>query len=125
MQTITLELPQSLFDHVKQRAQRSQRSLEKELYALIVDGLSITRENGSWPIYDEIIDLIAGGATPDELANFRLSPDAQARAHELLERNREGVLSARDSAELDHFTQIEHMLGLIKVRAQQAVARRQ
>jgi len=68
------------------------------------------------------VNLIARGAPPQEIANFRLSPEAQARARELLARNQAGTLSATEKAELDLYTQLEHLLGLVKVRAQQLLA---
>ena len=122
MQAVTVELPGPLFDRVQQRAERSRRSLESELISLIADGLSIVPEDKPLPVYDEIVNLIARGAPPQEIANFRLSPEAQARARELLARNQAGTLSATEKAELDLYTQLEHLLGLVKVRAQQLLA---
>jgi hypothetical protein len=125
MQTVTVELPRPLFERVQQRAERLHRSLESELVALIADGLSVVPEDGAMPAYDEIVDLIARGAPPQEIANFRLSPDAQVRAHDLLARNLAGTLTASEEAELDLFTQLEHLMGLVKVRARQILASRE
>lgn len=122
MQAVTVELPDRLFNRVQQRARRSHRSLESELISLIADGLSIMPEDKPLPAYDEIVNLIARGATPQEIANFRLSPEAQARARELLARNQAGTLTGAEESELDLYTQLEHLLGLVKVRAQQFVA---
>lgn len=45
------------------------------------------------PAYHEIIEFIAAGTTPAEVANFRPSLDAQRRVADLLEREREQHLS--------------------------------
>jgi hypothetical protein len=44
------------------------------------------------PIYFEIIDFIAAGTTPEAVADFRPSPEAQQRLAALIEREREGSL---------------------------------
>jgi hypothetical protein len=68
-------------------------------------------------VYFEIIDFIAAGATPERVAHFRPSPEAQHRVAELIEREREGGLSPAEKAELDHFEELEHILRMAKARA--------
>ena len=68
------------------------------------------------PIYEEILDLLAQGVDPNRLLAFRLSPEKQARLDDLLERNREGLLTAEESAELDEFERFEHVVRLLKAR---------
>ena len=45
------------------------------------------------PVYDELLDLLAGSADPEQLLGFRLSDEKQARLDDLLEQNRQGTLS--------------------------------
>lgn len=71
------------------------------------------------PVYDELLDLLAGGADPERLRGFRLSNEKQARLDELLERNRQGTLSEDDSAELDAYEHFEHVVRLLKARLSQ------
>ena len=75
------------------------------------------------PIYVEIIDFIAGGTTPQSVADFLPSPEAQQRLAALMEREKAGTLSPEEKAEVDHFMELEHILRMAKARARQIVSR--
>ena len=75
------------------------------------------------PIYFEIIDFIAAGTTPQSVAGFRPSPEAQQRLADLMELERVGSLSPEEKAEVDHFMELEHILRTAKARARQIVSR--
>jgi hypothetical protein len=67
--------------------------------------------------YEEVIDFIAAGTTPQNVVAFRPSEEAQQRVSDLLQREKEGVLSAEEISELDHYLQLEHLMRLAKARA--------
>ncbi len=71
------------------------------------------------PAYMELVDFIASGATPEAIVQFRPSEAVQQRVADLLERQREGQLSAEETSELDDFVQIEHLMIMAKARARQ------
>lgn len=71
---------------------------------------------GTTPVYDELLDLLAESADVDRLLAFRLSRDRQAHLDELLEKNRAGTLSDDETAELDEFERVEHLVRLLKAR---------
>jgi hypothetical protein len=73
-------------------------------------------------VYEEIIDFIAGGSSPDEVAHFRPSPEARDRVTDLLLREKNSSLSTDESAELDHYLQLEHIMRLAKARARRHTA---
>ena len=75
------------------------------------------------PAYFEIIDFIARGTTPEAVAHFRPSPEAQQRIAELIEREKEDGLPEDEKAELDHFMELEHILRMAKAQARQILAR--
>ena len=75
------------------------------------------------PAYFEIIDFIATGTTPESVAHFHPTPEAQSRVADLLERCKEGRLSLEEQAELDHFIELEHILRMAKARANEILAR--
>jgi hypothetical protein len=75
------------------------------------------------PAYFEIIDFIAAGTTPDAVAHFRPSPEAQRRVAELIEREKADCLSPEEKTELDHFLELEHILRMAKARARQIISR--
>jgi uncharacterized protein with von Willebrand factor type A (vWA) domain len=69
--------------------------------------------------YEEIVDLFARGASSAEVIAFRPSPKAQARVRELLERNAADQLTDEEAAELERFGELEHLMQLVKARAQE------
>ncbi len=69
------------------------------------------------PIYLELVDFIASGSTPQGVAEFRPSQEAQERVAELIEREKESELSAEETAELNHFIELEHILRVAKAKA--------
>ena len=76
------------------------------------------------PVYMELVNFVARGSTAEEVANFRPSSEAQKRVAELLEKQRESQLTDDETAELDGFVQIEHILGLARAKAQLILATR-
>jgi len=69
--------------------------------------------------YDEIIDFIALGTTPEAVVAFRPSEAARERVVELTERSKDGTLGLEERAELEDFLQLEHLMILAKARARQ------
>ena len=67
--------------------------------------------------YEEIIDFIAGGSTPDTVAAFQPSDEARQHIAVLLEQRKSAPLSADDEAELNHVLELEHIMRLAKARA--------
>jgi hypothetical protein len=65
---------------------------------------------------------LAESADRERIVAFRLSPESQSRLDELLEKNRDGSLTDEDSAELDEFERVEHVVRLLKARVLQKLA---
>jgi hypothetical protein len=80
--------------------------------------------NAREPIYLEFIDFVAAGTTPEEVANFHPSPEAQERLSELLNREREGELDPEQATELAHYIELEHILRMAKAKARLILANR-
>ena len=70
-------------------------------------------------VYDELFALLADGADVQRVLAFRLSSFQQERLDSLLEKNREGTLTAEETAELDTFERFEHLVRLLKARVLQ------
>jgi len=66
-----------------------------------------------------LLDLLADGADVQRVLAFRLSSFQQERLDILLEKNREGTLTAEETAELDAFERFEHLVRLLKARVLQ------
>ncbi len=73
----------------------------------------LTRPN----IADVVTDFLSSAPTLEEIAAYRLPEHLQQRAHDLLEKNRDGTLSEDERLEIDEFRQIDHLLTLIKAKA--------
>ena len=69
--------------------------------------------------YEEIIDFIAAGTTPETVLAFRPSDSVQQRVAQLVERSRNGSVSAEEQSELEDRLQLEHIMIMVKARARQ------
>ena len=74
------------------------------------------------PSYEEIVDFIAAGTTPESVVAFRPTPAAVQRVEDLVARSRDGVISSDEQAELDDYFQLEHLLILAKAKARQKLS---
>jgi hypothetical protein len=71
--------------------------------------------------YEEIIDFLAAGTTPDAVIHFEASQETKDHAAELIYREKSTGLTPDEASELDHFMQLEHLMRLVKARARSHV----
>ncbi len=69
------------------------------------------------PAYQEIVDFIAAGTTPQNLVDFCPAQDAKERIANLIHREKTNELTLEETAELNHCLQLEHLMRLAKSRA--------
>jgi hypothetical protein len=69
--------------------------------------------------YEEIIDFIAAGTTPEAVVAFRPSEIVRQRVAELVERSHDGNISAEEQSELEDYLQLEHIMIMAKARARE------
>ena len=67
--------------------------------------------------YEEVVDFLAAGTTPESLVAYHPSETTKARVGELIQREKTTGLSPDETAELQHYLQIEHLMRLAKARA--------
>jgi hypothetical protein len=67
--------------------------------------------------YEEVLEFLLNRPTPEAIVAFKVSSAAQARIRMLLENNREATLNAAETAELDLYEQLEHLMMLLKAKA--------
>ncbi len=72
--------------------------------------------------YEEFVDFLARGTTPQGVIDFRPSDTTKARVAELIRRQKTVSLSPDETAELNYYLQIEHLMRLAKARARQRLA---
>lgn len=73
-------------------------------------------------VYDEIVEFIAGGTTPESVVAFRPSEAARERVADLIRRQKGEGLSPDETAELNNYLLLEHVMRLVKARARQRLA---
>jgi hypothetical protein len=71
--------------------------------------------------YEEVIEFIAAGTSPDSLINFQPSDIVKERVADLIHREKTTGLLPDDKSELEHYLQLEHIMRLAKARAHQYV----
>jgi len=69
--------------------------------------------------YEEVVDFIAAGVSPNNLASFQPSEEAKRRVFYLIEQEKSATLTRDEKSELDHYMQLEHLMRLAKSRARQ------
>jgi hypothetical protein len=67
--------------------------------------------------YEEIIDFIASGTSPEKVIAFRPSESLQSRVSDLLFRNQNESLNSEEKSELESYMLLEHIMRLAKARA--------
>jgi len=68
--------------------------------------------------YEEVAEFLAA-INPEKLLELRPSPSVQERVEELIDKKKEGGLSAEEQYELDRYLALEHLIALTKARARQ------
>lgn len=67
--------------------------------------------------YDEIVDFIAAGTTPNSVAQFEASQETKDHVADLIHKEKPAGLTPQARSELDHFIWLEHLMRLAKARA--------
>jgi hypothetical protein len=66
-----------------------------------------------------MVELFARGIPPAKVLALRPSRKTLERVRYLLVRNKIGELTGEENAELERFGELEHLMQLVKARAQQ------
>ena len=72
--------------------------------------------------YEEVIDFIAAGTTPDNVVAFRPSEATKQRVADLIRREKTTGLALDERSELEHYMQLEHLMRLAKARARKYIS---
>jgi hypothetical protein len=67
--------------------------------------------------YDEIVEFIARGSTPDAVVGFEPSCETKEYVADLIRKEKTVGLTGDEASELDHFLKAEHLMRLAKARA--------
>jgi hypothetical protein len=118
MTTITLEVPDELAARIRTLGEDLTDLLFSALESHPTDKTALAlKMAATHPVYREMMDFLASSPTPQQIAAFKVSPPAQERLEELLERNRESSLTDEEEVELDVYELVEHSMIRLKAQA--------
>lgn len=66
--------------------------------------------------FDEIIDLLASAPTAEAIIAYQPPEQLQARMHDLMQKNREGKLTADEESELDEFLRMNRFMSRLQAK---------
>ncbi|MGI0479578.1 hypothetical protein ACN4EE_02185 [Geminocystis sp. CENA526] len=68
-------------------------------------------------IYDEFLDFIAKGTTPEELTNFQFSDKVKEEIEDLVYRAKNAEITKEEKQQLEELVLIEHLIVMAKAKA--------
>jgi hypothetical protein len=72
--------------------------------------------------YEEVVDFIAAGVTPQSVIAFRPSETTRQYVADLVHREKTSGLTPDEVAELNYYLQLEHIMRLAIARARRHVS---
>ncbi|MBI3796999.1 MAG: hypothetical protein HY268_08535 [Deltaproteobacteria bacterium] len=110
MAQITIEVPDALAERLASLRDRLPEILEQAL-------------SGPAPlpaeVYRYVLEFLMRNPSPQEMVDFKPTPAVQERISELLAKNRASRLTAAESAELEAYERLNHLIRKFKIRALQ------
>ena len=104
MSTVTIELPDELYDLVAQAGDRLPELLAQ----------SLRRPPLPAHVYRYVLDFLASNPSAKEIADFGPTPKMLERLKELIEREANKDITIAETAELDEYERLEHLMVMIK-----------
>jgi hypothetical protein len=109
--SLTIEVPDKLGQTLQKMPDRIPEILERGLVDLQEEPFT------SYQDEEHIIALLASQPTPQQILALQPSPTLQKRVRDLLISNQQGVLTGEQTAELDRYMLLEHLVRLAKIHA--------
>lgn len=118
--TVTLELPDPIYQVFAARSRITKRPLEEEIItAFAVDAPTLLfAEAAGLTAYDEFLEFLANGPSSNEILQFQLSDKVRQRANQLVEKNRSQSLTNDEIQELDFYVELGDFLGILRAKTQ-------
>jgi hypothetical protein len=104
MTTVTIEVPDELSELIAQAGDRLPELLARSLREPALPA----------HVYRYVLDFLAAGPTPEQLAAFGPTPEMAGRLRALLGRESSGEITPPEKAELDEYERLEHLMVMIK-----------
>lgn len=117
MAQLTIQVPDELATRLQPILHRLPELLSQLLETYTPETLTLNNSSDTPATYTEVLDFLIKQPTPEQIAKFKVSTQAQTRLEELLEKNRKGTISETESSELDVYEQLDQLMILLKARA--------
>lgn len=104
MAKITLDVPDELSERLLQLGERLPEFL----------GLSLEQPPLPARVYRYVLEFLAARPTPEQIANFRPTPEMAERLQTLLARSEAGTPTPTERIELDEYDRIEHLIVMLQ-----------
>ena len=116
MASITVSLPDDLASQIRAQRQQLPRILELGLRELNAG------DRSGFDGAADVLELLAGLPTPEEILRLRPSPRLAARVAELVEKSRASEMTPIDEADWERYEYLEHLVRMAKAAAQLKLA---
>ncbi len=111
MSAITLKVPDELAERLRGQQERLPEILELGLREL--DAAAQSGFEGA----AEVLELLAGLPSPEEILNLRPSDRLQTRVKELLAKSHAGEMTPKEEEEWERYQFLEHLVRMAKTKA--------
>ncbi|MCL4267436.1 MAG: hypothetical protein KJ069_29935 [Anaerolineae bacterium] len=119
MTEMTINLPHDVAARLAPIEERLPQLLRQIAQAVPADRpeASVSQPAVAYPVYNEFLNFLMTAPSPQEIIKFKASPTAQLRLRELLDKNRETVLTDAEQSELDAYEQVDYVMTMLKAKA--------
>ena len=117
MAQLTIQVPDELANRLQPILHLLPELLSQLLGTHRKETLTLTNSPHIPNTYNEVLDFLIKQPTPEQIAKFKVSTQAQKRLEDLLEKNRLGTISEAENSELDIYEQLDQLMILLKARA--------
>ncbi|KHG42459.1 MAG: hypothetical protein HEQ20_09220 [Aphanizomenon flos-aquae KM1D3_PB] len=117
MAQLTIQVPDELANRLQPILHRLPELLLQLLETHTPETLTLNTSSDTANTYTEVLDFLIKQPTPEQIAKFKVSTQAQTRLEDLLEKNRMGTISKAENSELDTYEQLDQLMILLKARA--------
>jgi len=74
--------------------------------------------------HEEVYEFLTTSLSLDAIIAFHPSAATESRIRELLDANRNGTLTEEERIELEEFSQVEHLVRMVKAKAHEKLSAR-
>jgi hypothetical protein len=114
---ITVQVPEELGQELAQYEGQLVEILERGLYEIKANETLVYQDE------DSILEILANQPAPKDILALKPSAAFQARFSELLQRSKTNKLSTQETAELERYLTLEHLIRLAKGNAAKKLAK--